>query len=117
MVVLSELFHRPQDSMADLSRSPTSSWTAHELIAYNIAIITQTPQEFFHQNAEPSLEHIHPALITVMPLPTSIRMSQLTFRNIFHIFSWLSKAVKKAFSLDSLGKLSTYLVLRKVMEY
>lgn len=66
MVVLSELFHRPQDSMADLSRSPTSSWTAHELIAYNIAIITQTPQEFFHQNAEPSLEHIHPALINAV---------------------------------------------------
>jgi hypothetical protein len=115
MVVLSELFHRPQDSMADLSRSPTSSWTAHELIAYNIAIITQTPQEFFHQNAEPSLEHY--ILLLLMPLPTSIRMSQSTFPNIFHIFSWLSKAVKKAFSLDSLGKLSTYLVLRKVMEY
>jgi hypothetical protein len=51
--------------MANLIRSPKSGsdWTTNELIAYNITVTAQSPQEFFRRNPEPSLAGVDPSLI------------------------------------------------------
>jgi hypothetical protein len=52
-------------NFSSLFRSPKSGrdWTANELIAYNITVTTQSPQEFFLRNPEPSLVGLDPSLI------------------------------------------------------
>ncbi|KAH9970006.1 hypothetical protein BGW80DRAFT_1334162 [Lactifluus volemus] len=51
--------------MAKIIRSAKSSsdWTYNELIAYNITVVAQSPQDFFRTNTEPSLDDIDPSLI------------------------------------------------------
>jgi hypothetical protein len=51
--------------MANITRSakPGSDWSEVELIAYNITVDTQPPQDFFRTNAEVPLDDIDPSLI------------------------------------------------------
>jgi len=51
--------------MANLIRSPKSGsdWTDNELIAYNITVTAQSPQEFFLRNPESPLVGVDPSLI------------------------------------------------------
>jgi hypothetical protein len=51
--------------MANIIRSAKSSndWSYNELIAYNITVVSQSPQDFFRTNTEPSLDDIDPSLI------------------------------------------------------
>jgi len=45
------------------SPKSSSNWSPNELFIYNINVTAQSPQEFFHQNTEPSLDNIDPSLI------------------------------------------------------
>jgi hypothetical protein len=61
---MTRLVHR----MANLFQSPKSckDWTTNDLIAYNITVTAQSPQQFFLQNPEPPLTNtniVHPSLI------------------------------------------------------
>ena len=51
--------------MANLIRSPKSGsdWTTNELIAYNITVTAQSPQEFFRRSTEPPLVGVDSSLI------------------------------------------------------
>jgi len=42
-------------------------WSRSELIAYNITIDNATPGEFFHHGADPSLDHLDPAILNSLP--------------------------------------------------
>lgn len=52
--------------MAQLIRSAKSGsdWTEAELLAYNISIKPTSPVVFFQSGADPSLEHLDPAILT-----------------------------------------------------
>ncbi|KAF8878029.1 hypothetical protein CPB84DRAFT_1817543 [Gymnopilus junonius] len=41
-----------------------SDWTDAELLAYNISITPTSPDFFFRSNADPSLDHLDPAILT-----------------------------------------------------
>ncbi|KAH9970008.1 hypothetical protein BGW80DRAFT_623521 [Lactifluus volemus] len=51
--------------MANLIRSAKSGsdWTYNDLVTYNITVVTQSPQDFFRTNTEPSLGGLDPSLI------------------------------------------------------
>lgn len=44
-----------------------SDWTSGDLLAYNIAISPVPPDEFFHHGADPSLDHLDPAILNSSP--------------------------------------------------
>ena len=55
--------------MANIIRSAKSAsdWTSNELTGYHITVSLVTPENFFQNNAAPSLEHIEPAILTSAP--------------------------------------------------
>ncbi|KAF8067567.1 hypothetical protein FPV67DRAFT_1141351 [Lyophyllum atratum] len=55
--------------MANAIRSAKSAsdWNASDLLAYNITISSIPPDEFFRQGADPSLDHIDPAILNSSP--------------------------------------------------
>lgn len=55
--------------MANALRSAKSSsdWSRNELLAYNITISSVTPNQFFHHGADPSLDHLDPAILNASP--------------------------------------------------
>jgi hypothetical protein len=52
--------------MANLIRSAKSGsdWSINELLAYRIAIKPLSPDQFFRSGADPSLDHLDPAILT-----------------------------------------------------
>ena len=55
--------------MANALRSAKSGsdWSRNELLAYNITISSVTLNQFFHHGADPSLDHLDPAILNVSP--------------------------------------------------
>ena len=55
--------------MANALRSAKSGsdWSRNELLAYNITISSVTPNQFFHHGADPSLDHLDPAILNASP--------------------------------------------------
>ncbi|KIJ62346.1 hypothetical protein HYDPIDRAFT_94729 [Hydnomerulius pinastri MD-312] len=66
--------------MANLIRSPKSGndWSKNELLAYNIAITPVSPDQFFRSGADPSLDHMDPALLTAPPGADDPGLSNVT---------------------------------------
>jgi hypothetical protein len=82
--------------MANLIRSAKSGsdWTANELIAYNITVVTQSPQDFFRGNTEPSLNDMDPSLIT--STADADNLTDNTFEYLAHL-DLASKATQESF--------------------
>jgi hypothetical protein len=74
--------------MANLIRSAKSinGWSDYELIAYNITVIAQSPQEFFRGNTTPPLDDIDPLLINSKIDAVDVA------DDIFHYFTHLDLA-------------------------
>jgi hypothetical protein len=85
--------------MANLIRSAksTSDWTAGELIAYNITVVTQSPQVFFRGNTEPSLGDVDRSLIN-----STVDADSLTDSTSHYLASlnWATNASQECFIND-----------------
>ncbi|KAF8486880.1 hypothetical protein DFH94DRAFT_5043 [Russula ochroleuca] len=66
--------------MANLIRSAKSGsdWSVNELLAYRITISSLSPDQFFRFEADPSLDHMDPALFTAPPGASDIQLSENT---------------------------------------
>lgn len=66
-------------------RTPKSGndWTTNELLAYNITVVAQSPQEFFRRNPEPPLVGIDPSLINSAVDADDV--SDSTFQYLTHL--------------------------------
>jgi hypothetical protein len=66
--------------MANLIRSAKSGndWSINELLAYRITIKSLLPDQFFRSGADPSLDHLDPALLTAPPGASNPQLSENT---------------------------------------
>jgi hypothetical protein len=66
--------------MANLTRSAKSGsdWSINELLAYRITIKSLSPDQFFRSGADPSLDHLDPALLTAPPGTSDPQLSENT---------------------------------------
>lgn len=80
--------------MANLVQSAKSGsdWSRNELFAYDISIQSLSPSEFFPNGAEPSLDHFHPALLT---LPTGFYSPALP-PNVINYLGYLDLATSQS---------------------
>ncbi|KAH9970010.1 hypothetical protein BGW80DRAFT_1562443 [Lactifluus volemus] len=78
--------------MANLIRSAKSSsdWSCNDLVAYNITVVAQSPEDFFCTNTEPSLDDIDPSLINSAVYADNVDEST------FHYLTFLDLATKAA---------------------
>jgi len=86
--------------MANLIRSAKSGsdWTANELIAYNIAISSLRPDQFF-PTPDPSLDHIDPAILSSPPDDDNPNLSDVAAEYLGYL-DLASRATQESFIDD-----------------